>query len=152
MTKVVTFTEEEIVECYIVGGKRQAYNLAHGKTPRWGKNNDMWGRHVVGALGEKALSKATGLEWTGKPLGSNRLPDVGGKYQSRATTYASGPLLLYDWDEDHADLRYYLAIIDCMKATIIGWMIGRAGMKDRWRSHDDACWKVPPGILLPYED
>lgn len=96
----IILTWDEVEAAALVGVKRYIEALRLGRKQRWGDlAGAAWENHIVGALGESAFSKFTGISWTpGNRLDVKSSADVGTLWQVRCTRGLSSPLLVYDYD------------------------------------------------------
>lgn len=149
----VNLTDEELFQAALIGVQIQTYNVRsdvaakhrHGSNPGYA-----WQYSIMGAIGEKAVSKYLGVYWSGN-VGNYGAKDVAG-YQVRATTLgARWGMILHpqvrpggkgDHDADvfiaaHIDTSTYKTV------HLLGWCYGRQGKRQSfWR--DDTTIVKPP--------
>lgn len=141
MDTTVTLTEEEYTAATDVGLKRQALYKARGRTNGLKAGEGRGSAcNALGATAEFALASLLGPDvladwWDTKAYSENHwdIPcDVGKNIHVRATTYATGGLILHPYDPGFG--VFVLAIQSNRTFTFAGWVYGYVG-KDcyHWR-------------------
>lgn len=151
MTEVV-LTWHEMAAAAAVGVQRQIRAMRSGLTDKHGLDPDNgWNVHIVGAQGEMAFCKATGVYW---PASIDRFKldaDVG-PCEIRTRTNHSYDLLIR---EDDADRPFILVTCEPPVFRIHGWIkASEARSHSEWvKTHGgrEPAWFVPSSELEPLE-
>jgi hypothetical protein len=126
---VIKLTPWEMLLAAQAGIMRQVDNLHKKRQAYYGAGtvND-WQLHVEGCLGEYALAKYLGVNWSGQGF---RGGDVGAfEVRTRSKDYYE--LILHP--DDHDEKHYWLLCGCNGTYTIKGWILGRDGKrKDYWK-------------------
>ncbi len=145
----VSLTPTQVAHARDVARIRQRNNLRDRRTPRYGHTGDPFLAHLHGALGEKAVAVAFGIEWTGA-IGDLSARDVGA-LQVRATTHRQGRLILHPADAD--DEAFVLAVLDGVEVELAGWIMARDGKAEAYwcdpTGRGRPAFFVPRKALLP---
>lgn len=144
MNNVVMLSTTEICTASFCGVMRQAQNIRANRKPYYGAGtlND-WQLHIEGCLGEFALAKFLGINWSG--VGKLRAPDVG-EMDVRTRSRDDYELILHP--EDPGDRIFWLLTGVNGTYCVRGWCHGRDGKLDRF-------WKDPaggrPAFFVPHK-
>jgi hypothetical protein len=154
---LIPLTIPELKHANSVGKARNADNYrrgsrpAHGLIPRSRREDVV--RHVVGAMGEKAVSKYLAIPWTGDVGGMRYAGDVGGM-EVRTTTCHTGRLPLHPTDLDERIFIFVTKTLDETPARLHGWLYAHEGKLKRWWTDPQAgrfAFFVPRSHLRPAE-
>ena len=150
----VSLTPTQVAHARDVARIRQRNNLRDRRTPRYGHTGDPFLAHEHGAIGEKAVAVACGLEWDGA-IGDLSARDVGA-LQVRTTTHRQGRLILHPADQDGE--AFILAVLGGATAgyylvELAGWIMARDGkVGENWcdpTGRGRPAFFVPRAALLP---
>lgn len=113
------------------------------------RDETAWSSEIEGAGGEIAVAKCTGRYWGG--AGTFRGADVlGGGWQVRQTTLATGCLRIYEHDPDHK--AFVLVTGQMPLYTVRGWLYASEGKRLEYRRDPHGkgrpCYFVPQGHPL----
>jgi hypothetical protein len=133
---------------YLVALK-QNRSISHG-----GKSLRKMGQRlsdgIIGELGEIAVARYTRLPVPPSSSNTMKLADVGDTIDVRTTEHTNGHLTLYD--NANPNYNFVLVTLDCLTATIRGWINPKDGKKPEYfRSADPDCYFVPQSALNPIE-
>ena len=151
---LVEFTDDELAELTDFGRQRRQYARSIGATSYYGRENEDDER--VGILGERAAARVVDSEWS-PTIGILSAPDMKAEVETRARRVPGEGLDLPLMQHDKRKINWPFVLTHVIeeghKVWVMGWIIGRDGMKRRyWR--DLARYKphgicfVPPGDLL----
>lgn len=122
-------TQEEVRRAALVGVQRHVENLYAGRADTHALRSDGWGEHITGAIGELAVARALGIEWTRQTFRTRHDGDAGG-HEVRATIYDAGALILHPDDPDHR--YFYLVTGRPPIVDVRGWILGSNGKQRQW--------------------
>ena len=107
--------------------------------------DDAWDYAAEGAMGEMAVAKLLGLEWS---IGTRGGLDVG-EYDVRQTKYHDGHLLLQPWDKARVNI---LVTGKEGKYQAVGYLYNPYGMIPKyWRGDiKRPCFWIPQKDLVPF--
>ncbi len=158
MTNIISISHVEYMMAAVVGIERNASAIHRGWKLEQGRKDLGIERDIIGAIGELAVARYMGTQWT--PVTNaldNMTGDVDG-YQVRTVTNPAGSLIVKRTDDDLH--RYILAVIGrdterkSLTVRIAGWMQGKdAKMREYFRDVDPAkgihaaAWFVPQARL-----
>lgn len=153
---VVVLTAEEVAQAHAAGDARNR-NSRNMKFPD-GAVADSRAIDPLGAVGELALSKHTGLPWwtylfTQAEFDNPALRPAGGRdvghLDVRSTARENGCLILHKKDPD--EVPFVLAYIKGRTVTLAGWVYAREGkVPSHWRTNVPwPAFFVPPHKLRP---
>jgi hypothetical protein len=109
-------------------------------------NKSKWEIDMIGALGECAVAKATGLYWS-PDVNVFKVPDVGADLHVRTTNLSTGRLIIRERDPDGI---YVLAVGELDEFIIHGWIHSDEAKHPKfWRT--DAWW-IPQNALHPLSE
>lgn len=117
----VTLTGAELAIAAHVGALREIASLQAGRDASGGRGEgrvyaDGFRNHVLGAMGELAVSKLLGVYWPATVNTFQRVPDVAG-CEVRATSHPEGNLIVHQGDAGRLILaRGYGPVWD-----VVGW-------------------------------
>ena len=135
---------------HMINKHEESRNTDHGGRSRRGFKA-RWADTFHGFMGEIAVARALGLEWTpgGRQVSTG---DVDNKIEVRTTDHPAGHLLIYNRDADNS--RFYLVRGDFPYMDVVGWMVARdAKQKKYWRDNSDPpCYWVGSSQLTPTEE
>jgi len=152
---IVNLTWSEITIAAWAAVMRQIANLRDGRVDAHGaEDGDGWGKHVEGAIGEYAASKALGVFWSGAH-GILRAPDIGGRYEVRTRFARSGSLIVRTTDRnDDAIVVFVLGELPTF--NVVGWLrVGDGKRSEYWTDKGNGrppAWFVPCSALRPLEE
>ncbi len=142
MDATVTLTEDEYTAATDVGLKRQALYKARGRTHGLKAGEGRGGAcNALGATAEFALAKILGEDvladwWATRAYSETHweIPcDLGKNLHVRATTYATGGLILHPYDPGTG--VFVLATQSNRTFTFAGWVYGAEGKSlEHWRN------------------
>jgi len=148
---VVRLTWAEVRAAVYGGVDRHVRALARGRQPRYDAALSAWDYDIVGAIGERAVSKALNLYHHDGSLDLDYDGDIG-RYQVRARSRNDYDLVLHPNDLD--DAVYLLVLLGGLPdADIAGWCYGRDGKQPAyWQTFTGRpCYFVPRGVLHPFD-
>ena len=135
-----------------VGSVRQAEATRRGCRNRIPIINSAgeWSVHISGALGEMAAVKALGTFWPASVNAAKSEPDLPPDIQVRTRPKSHHDLIIRPDDPDHH--RYILVTGSGPVFSVIGWIKGADGKRDRWfRDRGDygaPCYWIPQHSLV----
>jgi hypothetical protein len=136
---IVPLTWDEVKHAGTVALERVLYNLKHKIKEKHGAKTVLGGLdfHFAGCLGEKSLSKYTGIPWDGN-LGNFKAKDVG-KLQVRAGTGYRYRLRMHPEDDDNdIFVLAHTVTASLPRVRLGGWLRGYEGKKKEF-------WSAPIG-------
>jgi len=107
----------------------------------------------IGACGEMAVGKASGVFFIPSVNTFHRVPDCLSDCEVRSTDLIDGSLIVRSNDSD--DRRYILAIVSDDKVRLVGWILGREAKQSQWLRDPHSqrpAWFVPQDSLHPIDD
>jgi len=132
----IKLTTAEMLLAGQVGVMRSVRHRLKGTEHRHGADGGFygWGMDLLGALGEAAVAKWSGIWWSGMGMGTEA-GDVG-PLEVRCVESVKRRLILHPDDKDHAP--YILVCAEPPNFTLMGWMLGREGKRKEY-------WADPQG-------
>ncbi len=127
MTTWVTLEEHELLYAAMGGCQRRIKAMRKGRQQYHGaddREDRLWQLDVIGALGECGVAKALRLYWT--PATDRPLTSLEGDVshvQVRSTSYKTGHMLVYEYDDD--DAPFVFCIVKEPWVKIVGWLYGK---------------------------
>lgn len=148
----VELTPYDIQLCEFVAQLRNNGGIAAAADAhKYGHVKQTLALHVIGCLGELAFAKAMNRFWSGAGDHYYEDSDVG-RYQIRATTYATGRLLIRP-NETHLDVPWVLVVqMSPTRWRIAGWLYGREAHRPEYLDSPagrPAAYFVPQHRLRP---
>lgn len=144
---MIELSVEEMGICAQGGAIRVANNIVNGlaKMPNNCPDDEVWHDAVEGAMGEMAVAKTLGIEWS---VGTKGGLDVG-QFDVRQTKYPKGQLLLQKWDKNRVNI---LVTGQFGKYKVIGYLYNPYGMVPKyWRGDiERPCYWIPQQDLIPF--
>jgi len=122
---LIKFTSHELLIAGLSGVQRRVAALGKGRPAYHGADDrpeNNWQIDIMGVMGEMAVSKAFKKFWNPAATDGN-LSELEGdveKFQVRSTGYASGHLIMYEYDKP--DAPYILALVREPWVKLVGWM------------------------------
>lgn len=146
-TGIVTLSLEEIEMAALIGCKRAAESKLAGRKDKFPViNNSFWDIDVEGAMAEMAYCKYRNKFWTGS-VNTFKQADCGVRTQIRSTSHQNGRLIIRNDDDDS---HFYVLIVGkCPTYSIIGWIKGLDGKKQKYQSSPN---NGPPAFFIPQTD
>jgi len=149
---VVELAADELEGAIHVGWERARDAYVRGRTPNAAHVDDLEGTYFVGAVGEKAFGKLTGLYWPGRWTPDRGRGDVGG-WEVKASMHPTGRLIVRP---DMPDGLRLVLMVPCARGDLRRWRCAgtlRAGAakQERWKTQlrpgAPWVWAVPQGAL-----
>jgi hypothetical protein len=141
----------EVLHAAQVGIGRAVSALRDGRPLEDGRLDLSFERHILGAVGEYAVARATDCCWRPAVGRLDTLIGDVGQLQVKATARPGGHLIVRP--HDPASFVYVLAIIKqaCgLVVTLMGWVPGsEAKVEAFWRERDLALGVHRPGYWVP---
>lgn len=153
MSYKVWLSYEEMYHALSVGVQRELDDVFDGKKHiRGGQTRSPWTLHIVGALGEKAVSLFMGIPWDGN-IGDLKAPDAG-PYQVRTATNHAYNLLVYPvHDAEKPDDSIFIAASSDYEVPqlvmIHGWQYTEFCRNDRFLRTAGSNWTGGPCYFVP---
>lgn len=145
----VTLAWYEVYLGAMVGVLRMVAAIRDGKQHAYGSDpDDAWRCHIEGALGERAVAKATGRYYAG-PIDTYRNGGDVGRWQVK-TRRPGYELLVRDADRD--DDVFVLVVGRVPVYDVVGWTTGGAAKRPEYlKGHGGRppAYFVPPADLRP---
>jgi hypothetical protein len=146
----VELRPEEIEGAIYIGWRRAFDAYTRGRTPNDAHSDDIEGTYFLGAVGEKAFAKLTGLYWPGTWTPDKDRGDVGG-YDVKARGNPDGGLIVRPKMADTLRLALMVPLArgDLRRWRCPGTFIAGDGKRDEFRATLDP--KKPPAWEVPQE-
>jgi hypothetical protein len=151
----VRLTQAEIRWAYDIGMARMAESTSRGWQPARSQDRDLELRRRyewAGCMGELAVAKWAGIEWSASVNTFHSEPDVG-PWDVR-TTIGHGRCLIVR-DNDHEERVVVLvSTMEPGRLYLRGWLYAGDARQPRWLRDPHGkrpSWFVPPGELEPVE-
>lgn len=143
---IIQLTTDEMRKCEAGGHSRIQSNVDAGRPlmPNNCPEDKVWDYAKEGAMGEMAVAKLLGLEWS---VGSKGALDVG-EYDVRQTKHEDGHLLLQKWDKPRVTI-----LVTGKENTFraVGYLYNPYGMIEKyWRAIKRPCYWVPQTDLIKF--
>lgn len=148
---IVTLTRGELLEASRVGAERQVEAIVNGRKPRYPFRNagEGFACHIVGAIGEVAVAKATNRFWSPLHDDPRRTEDLK-RIEVRSSVRTDSPLRAYAKDTAP---YYALAIVETLpEVVLVGWTTRRSALVEDYAAPDNpGAFLVPQGDLIPFD-
>ena len=147
----VHITAEEFARCVVVGMRRFVSSSVKGHNHASTYERTFYARleeETVGAVGEYAFCKYHGYTWEESVDTFHSVPDVGTKFEVRATRRDDGCLIVRENDPE--DRVYILVTGTAPEVVIRGWVWGREAKQPQFLKNPSGyrpAWFVPQGNL-----
>ena len=122
MSERVTLTLSEVLMATAAGAVRHMEAVRAGRRDRHGFEGDGLSAHILGACGEIAVGKLTGMYWGGES-GTFKKSDIGHDVQIKTRSLEWHDLIVRHDDAD--DHRFVLVTGSPPCLTVHGWVWGR---------------------------